>query len=274
MAKSDEPISMGSPRFTTVDLPSMRITDMWFPPNACLPRHTHERPVFAVVLSGSIDSRLPSRRLECESTTVWTEPAGEAHENRIGAEGARVVATLPDPGREPVFGRCGPLLDEVHHLRHGGIADLARRMVHELDGADDAARLTLEGLALEGLALGLRSRSDATVEARLPDWLAQARDLVHDRFEEALEIAEIAEEVGVEATVLARAFRAHFRVPLGTYQRRLRLDRAAEILAATDVPLSRVALRAGFYDQSHLSRHFRRYTGQTPGEYRRNHHVG
>lgn len=262
---------MGSPRFTTVDLPSMQISSVWFPPGACLPRHTHERPVFAVGLAGSIDSRLPGRTLECGRTTVWTEPAGEVHENRVGAEGARVLVILPDRDRGALLGRCAPLLDDVHHMRHGGIADLALRMLHELDDPDDAACLTLEGLALEGLAVGLRSRSKGTIGVGIPGWVTKACDLIHDRFDERLEIAEIAGEVGVEPTALARAFRAHFQVPLGTYQRNLRLARAGELLADTEVPLSRVALRAGFYDQSHLSRHFRRYTGQTPGEYRRNH---
>jgi AraC-like DNA-binding protein len=33
-------------------------------------------------------------------------------------------------------------------------------------------------------------------------------------------------------------------------------------------------LQAGFYDQSHFTRHFRRHTGQTPGEFRRTHQRG
>lgn len=275
MPRKHEPISLGSTRFKTVDLPGMQVSDVWFPPGADLAAHTHARPVFAVGLAGAIDSRMKRHTLDCGQASVWTEPAGERHRNSVGPAGARVVVMLPDPSRERLVGPCGPLLDEVHHFRHGGVADLARRMRRELeDPPDDAGRLTLQGLALEALALGLQTSRERMERERLPTWLAEARDVVHERFRDGLEIAEVAEIVGVDATTLARAFRRRFRVPLGTYQRRLRLDWAAEQLTGTDAPLGIVALRAGFYDQSHLTRHFRRHTGRTPGEYRRRHRRG
>jgi AraC-like DNA-binding protein len=39
-------------------------------------------------------------------------------------------------------------------------------------------------------------------------------------------------------------------------------------MAASQQPLSDVALAAGFYDQSHMTRVFRRMTGRTPGAHR------
>jgi len=48
----------------------------------------------------------------------------------------------------------------------------------------------------------------------------------------------------------------------------LRLEWAAEELARDDARLADVALRAGFADQSHFTRLFRRHTGVTPGHYR------
>lgn len=270
MSRRHQPITLGSPRSRTADLPGVRISDIWFPPDARLPRHTHDRAVFAVTLAGCMDTRIGSRPLASETGWVWTEPAGESHDNRVGPSGARVVALLPDPAAEHMLAGCGDLLDGIHHLRHGGVADLARRMAHELRCLDDASRLTLQGLALECLGHGVRGARGAAVRdaQRIPAWLARARDLVHDRFRDALEIADVAREVGVEPGRLAREFRRHFREPLGAYQRRLRLARAIHLLAESDAPLSDVALEAGFYDQSHLTRHFRRYTGDTPGAYR------
>lgn len=267
MTRRPEPISLGSPRFRTVDLPGLQISDVWFPPGADLCRHTHDRAVFAVALEGSIDSRMRRHSLECDVTTVWTEPAGESHENRVGDSGARVLAILPE-AEEAVLGPCAPLLDEVNHLRHGGVTDLARRILSEMGETDAPSRLTLHGLALEALAIGLRARTTPDGGRPLPGWLETARDLVHDRFRDGLEIAEIAEIVGVDASRLAGAFRRRFGVPLGRYQRRLRLEWAADRLRSTDTPLSMIAVDAGFYDQSHLTRHFRRHLGRTPGAYR------
>jgi AraC family transcriptional regulator len=57
-------------------------------------------------------------------------------------------------------------------------------------------------------------------------------------------------------------------VPIGAYVRRLRLDWAASRLKMADEPIARIGLEAGFADQSHFTRAFKRYTGLTPAEYR------
>ncbi len=75
--------------------------------------------------------------------------------------------------------------------------------------------------------------------------------------------------VGVHPDHLARAFRLRFGAPIGSYLRRLRLDWAAMRLETGDEGISAVALRAGFADQSHFTRTFKRHTGLTPQAYRR-----
>lgn len=268
MASRSVAISMGSTRSTTLELPWLRVSDVWFPPHALLPVHTHDRPVFAIALDGRLDSRLPGRRLECEATCIWTEPAGEVHSNTVCADGARVIAILPDMADAEALETCRPLLDEIHHWRHGALAGLGRRLAAELHTRDSATRLAIEGLALEALALGLRT-SARDRWTRPPAWLERAREILHDRCRERLDAVQIARDVGVPPARLARAFRAAFGVPLATYHRRVRLDWAARRLSSGDEPISVIALRAGFYDQAHFTRHFRQHTGRTPGDYRR-----
>ena len=49
------------------------------------------------------------------------------------------------------------------------------------------------------------------------------------------------------------------------YARTLRLEWATVAVATTDDPIARIALDAGFADQSHFTRSFRRHHGVTPG---------
>lgn len=51
----------------------------------------------------------------------------------------------------------------------------------------------------------------------------------------------------------------------------MRIDRARELLARTEKSLIQVCLDCGFSDQSYFTKVFQKYTGQTPGEYRRTH---
>jgi len=116
--------------------------------------------------------------------------------------------------------------------------------------------------------LGHASRSLLKTPVRRPSWLMQARDLLHGRFNDSLNLVEIAHTVGVHPTHLARTFKKHYRMTVGEYVRRLRLDWATRQLCETQDPIAEIALGAGFYDQSHFSHLFKQHTGFTPAEFR------
>jgi AraC family transcriptional regulator len=84
-------------------------------------------------------------------------------------------------------------------------------------------------------------------------------------------VAEIAAELEVDTRLLARAFREYYGSSIGEYVRNARLDWAAARLVQTEAPLAALALEAGFADQSHFTRSFKRRTGLPPGKYRRAH---
>ena len=73
---------------------------------------------------------------------------------------------------------------------------------------------------------------------------------------------------GVAPATLARSYRSAFRITVGERIRQLRIERAVRDLLESEEPLSSVALRAGFYDQSHFTNLFRRRFGVTPAQYR------
>jgi AraC family transcriptional regulator len=101
-----------------------------------------------------------------------------------------------------------------------------------------------------------------------PSWLAQARDMIQDQFTESLSISEIATTVGVHPVHLARTFRKYHGFSVGDYVRRLRIERARLDISSSGLSLAEIALKAGFCDQGHLSRVFKRFTGMTPAKYR------
>lgn len=267
MAHGCVPVHMGSPRFDSLDLDGFRVTDAWFPPGEILPPHTHEWTVFAVMLQGSFLDVFRGRTLECPPATIFTEPAGERHANRIERAGARVLIVQPDHENEELLYPCRPLFDRINNFRSGKIATLASRLAREIRAPDEAAPLAAEALVLEMLAKAARlDERDGTSDP--PEWLERARELIHARFRDGVTIGELAEEVEVHPVHLSRVFRTHFHQPIGEYIRHLRLEWAAAELAENESSLSAVALRAGFADQSHFTRAFKKYSGFTPGHYR------
>lgn len=265
---------MGAARSVQRDLGPLRLTHASFPPGARLASHIHDRATFGVMLSGGFDLRFASpaltrRDYACEAGRIFTEPAGESHGNDIGSGGADVLVLQVDP--ESSDASVEPfralLLDEIHHFRHARVTLNARRMVRELESPDALSDLALEALALESLVHAGRLLRDAAPGD--PAWLRRAEELVRERFREALRIADVAEVVGVHPAHLATVFRRKHGMPLGTFIRRLRLEWTADRLTRSSASLSSIAYEAGFADQSHFTRAFKRYTGLTPGAYRR-----
>ncbi|MEM9189050.1 MAG: AraC family transcriptional regulator [Myxococcota bacterium] len=101
--------------------------------------------------------------------------------------------------------------------------------------------------------------------------LTRLSDFVRARLAEPLELADLAAVVGMTPMEFARAFKAAMGQSPWQYVIALRCERAAELLARFGHPasLAFVAAQCGFHDQSHLTRHFKRQIGVTPGAFRK-----
>lgn len=265
---------MGSPRFTERDVNRFAVTHAWFPPGAHLEVHVHDRPTFAVILNGSFDLVLTSpgirrKRLDCSPGTLFTEPAGEKHANLVGAGGASVIVFQPDPAASELDEAALGVLDRINHFRHGGIMGLGRELAREVLEPDGMAPLAAEALALEMLVETARLDARDRWVGETPPWMTLAIDYVHAHFREPLRIRDVAGVVGVHPAHLAARFRQVHKMSLGAYIRRLRVDWAADRLTGSEESIAAIAYRAGFSDQAHLTRQFKRATGWTPARYRR-----
>jgi two-component system response regulator YesN len=82
---------------------------------------------------------------------------------------------------------------------------------------------------------------------------------------------DVAEAVGVSPSHFSRLLHRQTGRTFTDLLGQMRIQKAAQLLARTDTPLSQVALASGFSDQSYFTKVFRRHLGQTPGQYRRSH---
>lgn len=258
------PVSLGSSGAHAVQAGGVLVTHASFAPSTLLDRHTHDQAVLAVILAGGFELHMLGRVAPCVRTTTFNEPAGETHSNRVGPAGARVLVIQPQPGRN-LPAPCARLFDSATHFDSMRIAALAHRVTRELEVADDLAELSVEGLALDIIAVASRY---AVVERTAPPWLRTLHEQINDRFLEPVRLSELAAEAQRHPAHVARLFRTHFGVSIATYIRRLRLDWAAEQLAGSRESLAAISHRAGFADQSHFTRMFRRHSGTTPHAYR------
>jgi AraC family transcriptional regulator len=236
------------------------VAELRFPPRYEQPRFGPECGYLAVVLDGGLEKTFARRTVGLGLGASITIPAEAEHAASFGDRGARVLVVRPT--------RETGLLTGVRDRRDAGVAALARRIATELGATDAAAPVAVEGLALELVSAALRATPNGVPPAR-PPWLSAVVEQLHAETDGVVSVADLAAAANVHPAHLARVFRRHYGVSIGTYLRRLRLDRAAARLAGSDAPVARIAAEHGFADQSHFTRAFRCHTGVTPARYRR-----
>jgi AraC-like DNA-binding protein len=89
-------------------------------------------------------------------------------------------------------------------------------------------------------------------------------EYINFNLDQNISLEALAEMAGLSTHHFARAFKQTVGMPPHGYVLQRRIEHAQQMLRNTDLPMSEIALSAGFSDQSHLARHFRRITGMSP----------
>ena len=240
------------------------VTRLVFPPNYRHGAVEPDRDYLVTVLDGAVVKSFSRDAATLSRGSLALLPAGDTHSSSFSTAGAQVLAV------RAVGGEGAPLLGSSlagrRHDRVSASTALGWQIAGELETSDASADLALEGLVLQLLATATRASLEPP--ARALSWLSAARELLHDRVPGQPSLAELGAAVGRHPTHVARAFRCEYGVTVGEYARSLRLEWAKAQLTLDRVSLARLAVDAGFSDQSHFTRAFRRYTGMTPRRYR------
>lgn len=227
------------------------------------PPHTHEEWTLLLIDSGEVAYALDGSARRAPAGTVSLLPPDVAHDGRSARDGGfRKRVLYLEPGWLPsaVSGRAvdAPVLREL--------APAVRSLHRALAGPDV--------LAAEQLLLGIRRRAltalggAAGAASSAPGVAAALRELLDDRVVDGITLAEAARLLAVHPATLSRTFVAAFGISPHRYLVGRRVDRARHLLV-DGWPPADAATASGFFDQAHLTRHFARTLGVTPGEYAR-----
>ena len=225
--------------------------------------HTHAEAHFVLVTSGryvSSATATPNRR-----TTLIYNPPGTTHRDHF-EQGKGSFFTISVSAARLADSKDGAPLTTPMHVSDDRACGLAKALLMECGRWDACSPLQAESLYSELLAaLHHPSASD-----RLrPSWLGAAYELTQDSYKENTGVRQIAKEVGVHPTHLARAFRTFVGCTPGDLLRARRLEKAAELLLKARLSLAEIALDCGFSDQAQFTKAFLQIYGTTPGSYRR-----
>ncbi|NLU71891.1 AraC family transcriptional regulator [Streptomyces sp. HNM0575] len=232
------------------------------------PMHVHDAWTLLIVDDGAVRYDLDRHEHGTPHDTVSLLPPQVPHNGSPATPGGfrkRVLYLDLTRLDESFIGPAvdGPdLVDPVLRRRVGQLHTALENPGDELE-AD--CRLALIGERLRG---HLRPRLVHRPPARDRGVAHSLRELLDERLLQGVALDEAAKLVHAHPTHLVRAFTAAFGIAPHQYLMTRRVDRARRLLLDGRPP-GQVAAAAGFYDQSHLNRHFKRLVGIAPGRYAR-----
>ncbi|HNB54854.1 MAG TPA: AraC family transcriptional regulator, partial [Anaerolineales bacterium] len=168
---------------------------------------------------------------------------------------------MPMTGLRHVFNGYDPLVEQI-----------GRSLLAELQQSEGVSSLYVETL-MDTLLIhlvrnyGAFQPSMALLPRGLPPTLfQQVKDHIQEHLNHDLTLQELAAIAGLSASYFSRQFKDTIGLSPHQYVIRMRVQRAEYLLQDGKLTIAEIARRVGFADQSHLSRHFRRLIGRTPGE--------
>ncbi len=102
----------------------------------------------------------------------------------------------------------------------------------------------------------------------IPLWLSKLKTLLDENFLDQIHVEQLSHEIGIHPSHMARVFRSEFGQTITGYIRDRRLEWSLTQIKGSDIKLGALATQAGFADQSHFSREFKRRYGHNPSTLR------
>jgi AraC-like DNA-binding protein len=236
------------------------------------PRHWHEEIYLCATLGGASYLDCLGTSLQTRRGTLAVVAPGEVHANRkIGCsfrcllmefQGLRnAVEQFVERNIGGLSFRSGLIEDQrtlgeflkVHHAMEEAEPDLGREglaysFLHELAVRHGAASIPLPRNGNEDFAIRRTKR------------------FLDEHYAERVSLHELARLMRMSAYHLNRTFRRRIGMPPHEYQIQVRIMKAKAFLRLGR-SISETASVVGFVDQSHFTRHFKRFVGVTPGKF-------
>ncbi len=105
-----------------------------------------------------------------------------------------------------------------------------------------------------------------------PAWAKELKEIIQDQIDTnlALSLKDISKDLDVHPSYLSREFSKYFEsLSFGEYIRKLRIEKAIQLMHSPDYSLTEIAYLTGFSDQSHFTRIFKKHTGQNPSTFKK-----
>lgn len=252
-----------------VDAGDFLLTESEYAPDLRTESHAHSVTSLVFGLSGALHQVHGGASGDLEPRTLLVLPRDVVHADRVGPDGCSCLFVTLSPSRVEAIHRYTPILESIRFASGGRIGAIGKALFHESWTRDSARPLAVEGLVYDLLAS--LAREPPPAGERAAAWLTLVRERLEAEYPKPPTLAVLARDAGVHPAYLARAFARRYGQTISAFVRTRRIEWSMDQLRNTGDPVADIALKAGFFDQSHFTRCFKRTVGTTPARFRRAH---
>jgi AraC family transcriptional regulator len=247
----------------------------------CGPRHmllVHERGLRHAGCT-VVEGLLPSTLKDCSRNIVFVPAGYSYHDWHEPRTLSRVAFFYVDPAQlamTPKLGSLGSSLAPRLFFRDNALMETALKLARLIESSRPDYQSYLEALGVVFVHELMRINegghgAEAEIKGGLAAWQRRrAVAYIEQHLGESISLAELAQMVGLSPSYFCRAFRQSFGIPPQRYQLSQRIERAKTLLAKHTASVTDVGLSVGYNAASAFCTAFRRVTGLTPCDYRRN----
>lgn len=117
-------------------------------------------------------------------------------------------------------------------------------------------------------------RSSESIDEKFDDFqIKKAKNFIEKNFSQQMSIDELSSIAALEPSYFIRKFKNTYQITPINYQMELKINAAKTLLKTTDLRINYIAERIGVNDIYYFSKLFKKITGSTPSEFRKNYHA-
>ena len=240
-----------------------------------VPRHWHEEYQFCLIETGKADLTYRGKDFSTPPASLFIVHPGEAHSNRAFETSGcsfRTVFLETEIMKE--------LISDLHSKENGLpffpspvisdkliIQQFVRLHVSLEDSSSVLERETLlQNFLVELVTRFAENKVSFSLYGNEQKTISRACDYLVANYAENVSLEKLAQIANLSPFYFNRLFSERFGIPPHAFQVQLRLSQAKKLLREGE-GIAKTALQTGFAGQSHLTRHFKRIFGITPGQY-------
>lgn len=221
--------------------------------------HWHEHIEIQCFFSGKGRLKTESGSFDLDAGSVAVINSGELHEC-VSGYGSWGCIILP-----PSFSDCANVRF-VTKISDEKIVKMISSIYELIEKKPDGYVHAVRGYAC--LIISRLIEKHKAAEEEEPERIAKALEFLKCHYRERVTLSDLAGELHMTGGYLSRLFKSCVGLTPMAYVKKLRLEKAAELLASTDMNITETAEKCGFDDPNYFARLFKKSFGKTPREFK------